>query len=254
MKNHENTELVTYYSEDEEKCEHPREKVPPLPDFFLDLYKVKPKQGNEPEFHEGRTRTYPHVTGGWPSHIYIDLMPNEKLQILLKKIQESFRIEGIEFKSLVENDLGMPLPLHISLSRSLMLGSDIINEFKNTIKTKVIFESFNIKFSNIAIFKNEDTSRTFLVLIIETGKEILRTILQTVDSIVKKYGCQTFYEENKNSKFHVSIAWCLSHTIIHKTIINRLNNEYSGLLSIHKLHVNQVKIKIGNTIHSVSSI
>ncbi|KTW30725.1 hypothetical protein T552_00437 [Pneumocystis carinii B80] len=197
MKNHENTKLVSYDSEDEENSEYPHKNVEPLPSFFLDLYQVKPRQGNDPEFHEGRKRTYPHVSGSWPSHIYIDLMPNEKLQILLKKIQESFMIEGIEFKSLVENDLEMPLPLHISLSRPLMLGSDIINEFKEAIKEKVVFESFNIKFSNIAIFKNEDASRTFLVLIIETGKEILQNILRMVDSIVEKYGYQTFYEENK---------------------------------------------------------
>lgn len=72
MKGYENIKLVAYDSESEEIHEYTGSNVPPLPGFFLDLYKVKPRQGNEPEFHEGRTRTHPHVAGIWPCHIYID--------------------------------------------------------------------------------------------------------------------------------------------------------------------------------------
>lgn len=63
----------------------------------------------------------------------------ESLRGLLKKIYELCILEGIVFTSLLEDDLGIFLPLHISLSKPFMLTTDMIDSFKNTIKTNVVF-------------------------------------------------------------------------------------------------------------------
>ncbi|KAG5439186.1 hypothetical protein PCANB_001485 [Pneumocystis canis] len=251
MKSNKNTKLVIYDSTDDEIDDNINRKVPSLPDFFLDLYQgnffelkkiynklVKPMMGEDPIFHEGRKRTYPHIQGGWPGHIYICLS-SEGLQNILKKIHKLCEMEGLTFISLFENELGMSLSLHISLSKPFILTSNMIDAFRDIMKTSIVFKSFDINFSNISIFTNDDSSRTFLVLIIDTGRENLQAILRIIDS---------------NPQFHVSIAWCLGRIIIDQTILNRLNNKYAKQLSMHKLHINKIKMKIGNIIHSIPAI
>ncbi|KAG4302301.1 hypothetical protein PCK1_001573 [Pneumocystis canis] len=232
MKSNKNTKLVIYDSTDDEIDDNINRKVPSLPDFFLDLYQVKPMMGEDPIFHEGRKRTYPHIQGGWP-------VSSEGLQNILKKIHKLCEMEGLTFISLFENELGMSLSLHISLSKPFILTSNMIDAFRDIMKTSIVFKSFDINFSNISIFTNDDSSRTFLVLIIDTGRENLQAILRIIDS---------------NPQFHVSIAWCLGRIIIDQTILNRLNNKYAKQLSMHKLHINKIKMKIGNIIHSIPAI
>ncbi|KAG4306138.1 hypothetical protein PORY_000126 [Pneumocystis oryctolagi] len=228
MKN-ENTKLVVYDSTDEEKDDYLNKKNIKLPDFFFDLYQVKPMMGDNPIFHEGRKRTHLNAKGCWPSHVYIRLTLTEELRSLLKKIHETCVLEGATLVSLLEDDLGISLSLHVSLSKPFMLTYDMIDSFKNIMKESLIFESFDIDFSKISIFTNEDSSRIFLVIIVNTG-------------------------EKNNPQFHASIAWSLEQTIMNQTILNRLNNEYSKLLSTHKLHINEIKVKIGNMIHSIKAI
>ncbi|KAG5518931.1 hypothetical protein PMAC_002462 [Pneumocystis sp. 'macacae'] len=131
MKSNKNTRLVAYESTDEENEDYSKRKKLQLPYLFFDLYQVRPMMGDDPVFHEGRKRTHSSVPG---------IIPPEDLQCLLKKIYELCILEGIMFTSLLEDDLGMSLPLHVSLSRPFMLTSDMIDSFRETMKINILFK------------------------------------------------------------------------------------------------------------------
>ena len=103
------------------------QELPPLPAQFHDLYasNVRTTTHDDPALHGGRKRIKPHVEGNWPTHIYIEWWPRsrdlETLSKLIKSLSTSASTEDVKVESLLESELGAPLPLHISLSRSLTL-------------------------------------------------------------------------------------------------------------------------------------
>ena len=59
------------------------------------------------------------TTGGHPSRTELDVLAR-----LVKDINSGLPNETAKFQSLLESDLGAEMPLHISLSRSMMLLTD----------------------------------------------------------------------------------------------------------------------------------
>ena len=138
----------------------PNENLPPLPSSFHDLYasSSRPSTQDDPQLHGGRQRVTPHVEGNWPSHVYIECKSLKDARIISAQSQETDRVRGrpsrtesqklpnilssvhspsLQTNSLLRSDLGAPLPLHISLSRSISLLTHQRDSFLSSLQNSI---------------------------------------------------------------------------------------------------------------------
>lgn len=141
---------------------------PPLPESFYDLYasSVRTSVVDDASLHDGRRRRIPHRVGNWPSHVYIEcawrtvkysdsltspkkneikgLMRDDRVFFysffaghpsptqheVLAGLIDSLRAK-VDYKlhSLLVSDTSAPQPLHVSLSRPIVLSTDNKTDF-----------------------------------------------------------------------------------------------------------------------------
>ncbi|RDW81693.1 HVSL domain-containing protein [Aspergillus mulundensis] len=124
---------------------NPASLLPPLPASFHDLYasSVKVSVRDDPSLHGGRKRAIPHIEGNWPTHIYLEFYSlrsagypsKDELEVLGNVIIEAKHVlqgEQAKLHSFLHSDLGARLPLHISLSRPVVLRTDERQLFMDT--------------------------------------------------------------------------------------------------------------------------
>ncbi|KAF2202877.1 hypothetical protein GQ43DRAFT_412803 [Delitschia confertaspora ATCC 74209] len=280
--------------------------LPPLPAAFHDLYSTNTRIStrDDPSLHGGRKRAVPHVQGHWPSHVYLEWHPSHtesaSIQDLIDFVHESFsrlhehtirRSQTCpEIHSSLRSLLGAPLPLHISLSRTLQIPTDERNIFLETITRCLRDEAvkpFTIRFSGLKWVPNFERNRWFLVLgIAKPEHDELNRLLDACNDAAQKTGHSLLYVENKamkhelrspdthhpekrrknsvtttdvclsigkidrTARFHVSIAWALT----------KPPKQYNDLLmemdigdkvTSPKDLFQVVKVKIGNAIHNI---
>jgi len=143
---------------------NPGSSLPPLPTTFYDLYATSTRVSvqDDPSLHGGRKRVIPHVEGNWPTHLYLECMrlyfqipiayafwiadmwtgfpSKSELGVLENLIQQSESKLGDKRRvihSLLRSDLGAQLPLHISLSRPVVLRTEQRQSFIDTYTTAV---------------------------------------------------------------------------------------------------------------------
>ncbi|RAL68167.1 hypothetical protein DID88_008877 [Monilinia fructigena] len=88
-------------------------ELPPLPSKFHDLYAstVRNSTRDDPSLHGGRKRVTPHIEGiGQPIFI---------------------------LSTFLTSDLGAPLPLHVSLSRTIGFSKDVKDAFLNSFEKAI---------------------------------------------------------------------------------------------------------------------
>lgn len=129
--------------------------LPPLPTAFHDLYASSARVSviDDPSLHGGRKRVIPHVEGNWPTHVYLECKsaclgssvqltrlgyPTKDELVILGDIisQTEGKVSGetMNMHSLLHSDLGAQLPLHISLSRPVVLRTEQRHSFLETLE------------------------------------------------------------------------------------------------------------------------
>lgn len=127
---------------------NPAPSLPPLPASFHNLYASSTRVSvqDDPSLHGGRTRVIPHVEGNWPTHLYLECEcltlvscnsykeltltgypGKDELSLLADVISQSGNVpdeKAPTVHSLLHSDLGAQLPLHISLSRPVILRTE----------------------------------------------------------------------------------------------------------------------------------
>ncbi|RDA95567.1 hypothetical protein CP533_1233 [Ophiocordyceps camponoti-saundersi (nom. inval.)] len=239
--------------------------MPPLPAAFHDLYAstVRYSVVDDPGLHQGRKRQNPHVPGCWPSHVYVEWHPtqtqHETLGQLLSKVEVVVG-QGIKLHRFLSSDLGVPLPLHISLSRPLSLRTANKDAFLDRLTQSIRaagVAAFAVSPCGLAWYKSPDSDRTFLILrvAVKTGlNPQLTALLARCNTAVSLFGQPKLYQGTRDEAvgvaFHVSIAWTFGlpgEEATLETLKLFKQKEFFGMSS-WQIDVSGVKAKIGNIV------
>lgn len=199
------------------------------------------------------------------------------LCLVVRDVQHALDNGFENVHSLLQNELGVQLPLHVSLSRPLSLKTEQKDKFLHRLKevtAETAVREFSLSPTNLIWHPNEDGTRWFLVLKLECteGRE-LPSLLQACNNLAKDFGQPLLYEgsEPTGSKrvrsdeavkdinaFHISIAWSLgppSSPQMSKPSVG-LQQAISDDLRLRvgktQIEFSEVKIRIGQDVASVS--
>ncbi|RMY97787.1 hypothetical protein D0862_07897 [Hortaea werneckii] len=251
--------------------------LPPLPSTFQDLYSstVRTSTQDDPSLHGGRKRVTSHIEGNWPTHVYLEWRPNpEEAQLLAGLITAQHATDKVageqgNIHSLLQNDLGVSLPLHISLSRPLVLRTEqkepFLDRLKNAILTSGV-HTFTVRPSGLRWHSNESNSRYFLVLGLErTPKAEMSSLLTACNRVAKAFDQPLLYAEDTNivkgrrkdakfsspaeGKCHISIAWSLEAPLSTQAgEAIPIPTAISGL----QIPFSEIKVRIGQDVTAVA--
>ncbi|PGH03367.1 hypothetical protein GX51_04098 [Blastomyces parvus] len=261
--------------------------LPPLPSEFLDLYATNSRISvqDDPSLHDGRKRAMPHVAGNWPTHIYLEWYPAATELAILEdviarcgqKLQNGLQVHGLLY-----SDLGAQAPLHISLSRPVVLVTEDRQPFRDLLKDALResdIRPFHVKAAGLDWVSNFEKTRWFLVLrVMKPVNNELNCLLAISNRSLAAFQQPPLYQtpasENAQGKkrntekspkqrsstssvavvdysdnFHISIAWSLTEP-------SREDKERIASLELGKVKENEipfgsVKLKIGNIVHNL---
>ncbi len=183
------------------------------------------------------------------------------------------KTEDHNVHSLLENDLGVPLPLHVSLSRPLILTTANKDQHLLRLKQAVVdsgVKAFKAILRDVIWHPNEISTRWFLVLRLQSSSTPeLTKLLDLSNSIALEFGQPLLYSDDhrlakaSNEHFHISIAWSLQSPVsdtpktTNSTEDNRSSHKFnipdSALNSLASLSLtfSEVKVRIGQDVHPI---
>lgn len=157
-----------------------------------------------------------------------------------------------EIHSLLENDLGVQLPLHISLSRPLTLKTANKDTFLINLTSAITtskLHAFTVSPATLVWHSNEDSTRWFLVLSLQRPHhDELRSLLAICNQLAKDFEQPLLYEGADDGKFHVSVAWSLTP----QEGEVRLSEGFGAKLRDLLMGFREVKVRIGQDVTSIS--
>ncbi|KAI1827472.1 U6 snRNA phosphodiesterase Usb1 [Xylaria intraflava] len=274
-------------------------ELPPLPSAFHDLYAstVRVSASDDPALHQGRKRVNPHKVGNWPSHIYIEWHPTpverKTLTTLLSTLQQNLSSPSasttpIAITSFLTSDLGTPQPLHISLSRPIVLSTAQKDRFHSSLESSIResgIPPFELATRGVEWHRTAESARSFLVLRVGsvrkdekesrqddknelTNKSAtnphLATLLHRTNALVTAFGQPALYVGPDNAgdtiaeeAFHISIAWSpAAPTAEVRRLTDAVFNATTGgdaaaVVRAMRVRAEGVKVKIGNVVTHV---
>lgn len=184
----------------------------------------------------------------------------------------------------LHSELGAPLPLHVSLSRTLQIRTEDREAFLETLKScvrRAAVRSFRFSFSSLKWVPNFERNRWFLVLGIEKpAKNELNKLLGACNGAAGKCGHPGLYvggvgdgpmetetlpikedqadarqhagveETDWSDRFHVSIAWNLEEPHPEWVSLVKSVNLDEHVRSL-EASFDAVKVRVGNVVHGI---
>lgn len=198
------------------------------------------KHKDDPQLHDGRKRSFPHVRGNWATFVFVQYSKVDILYELLEKLKEKV-LTKVESCQRCDD-------FHISLSKTVVLKYHLISSFCSSLQLNLkTIDSFNLGFSSIKVYCNEENSRTFISLEVDqfTDKFLLQ-ISKKVDQVLEDFQLPTFYED---PSFHMSVLWVNGNK---KSELNSIVEDFNEILfeesekSLKTILVDNINCKIGN--------
>jgi hypothetical protein len=183
----------------------------------------------------------------------------------------------------LQSDLGVPLPLHVSLSRTLQIKTEDRETFLDTLSASLrrcAVSSFGFKFQGLKWVPNFERNRWFLVLGIKRPEhDELNTLLRACNQAASNTGHPGLYtggagdgpmedvdhkhgpkrrKVDKNEPqthdysqyFHVSIAWNLAEPDAEWTALVQ-SIDASEYIQSPDAVFDSVKVRVGNAVHNI---
>ncbi|KAF2806798.1 uncharacterized protein BDZ99DRAFT_448347 [Mytilinidion resinicola] len=193
-------------------------ELPPLPSAFHDLYTTDTRRStrDDSSLHGGRKRAIPHKEGNWITHVYLEWHPtlteSTTLSTLISLVQKAEHAQqpfnsDPQIHSSLLSPLGTPLPLHISLSRSLVLVARQREPLLATLNTnirKAAVRPFDIEATTLKWVPNYERTRWFLVLgLARPEGDELNKLLDACNVTAVEFGQPELYSgsgSNEDSK------------------------------------------------------
>ncbi|KAK6336503.1 poly(U)-specific 3'-to-5' RNA exonuclease [Orbilia brochopaga] len=252
--------------------------LPPLPSKFHDLYTAAPRlaKADDPAAHGGRHRAIPHVEGNWPTHIYFEwhLNSTEAATVghilsvardaIAKHERFSSQRELPKLESFLHSDLGTQLPLHISMSRPIVLRTEQRDQFMASLEKgldRIGVEPFDATFTSLEWVPNQDRTRWFWVMRASSGRgkhSPLTNLLAMCNGVVRQHGQPGLYSVdsggNTRDGFHVSVGWSLREPtagLREEVALAVEGGQEVDKLSALTMRCETLKVKIGNTVHAL---
>lgn len=176
----------------------------------------------------------------------------------------------------LQSELGAPLPLHVSLSRTLQIKTDDRESFLETLHVslrRAAVQAFHLDFCGLKWVPNFERNRWFLVLgIKKPAKNELNRLLDACNEAAQKSGHPELYVGGKgdgpmetnsptagaqvkpdktarSENFHVSIAWNLTEPDLEWVSLVRSMDAEKYIRSPQG-SFDVVKARVGNVVHN----
>ncbi|KAF9699506.1 hypothetical protein EKO04_002274 [Ascochyta lentis] len=254
------------------KRKRSNDDLPPLPAAFHDLYSTNARvsTSDDPSLHGGRIPSQTESDG---------------LHSLIQAIRDSIkdenkkRVKPISVPDIIpslQSELGAPLPLHVSLSRTLQIKTNDRELFLETLNNslrRAAVQAFHFEFRSLKWVPNFERNRWFLVLgIKKPARDELNKLLRTCNEAAQKSGHPALYsggkgdgpmeinsptagwqvkhdETDRSENFHISIAWNLTEpdpdlvTLVQSIDVGRYIRSPQASFEV-------VKARVGNVVHN----
>ncbi|KAJ3412423.1 WD repeat-containing protein wrap73 [Chytridiales sp. JEL 0842] len=164
------------------------------------------------------------VEGNWSTIIFVSIKGPPEFYELVESVILAGKDSNPALKPVTMANDG----LHISLSRTVFLKIFQIDRFIQSLETLLArHRRFNVSFAKLNTYLNDDKSRSFISMDIGAGTDLLLEILKDVDSVLRSYKKETFYED---PKFHASICWAPGENAENRRTLDALNRLVEGRL------------------------